>query len=71
MLNSSVIFVSVLNLTIGFCTITDAFALDLEENLNQLQEDLLSAEIRIKKKFIDFIRFHSEARELVLISLVQ
>lgn len=70
MFSSAVLFVTILTLTIGFCILADAFVSDLEENLRELQEDLLITEkmrtkneIAIKKKVIDFIQFHSEARE--------
>lgn len=72
MFSSAVIFASVLILTIGFCTLADGFASDLEENLRQLQENVnaidenkMRKEMAVKKKLLGFIQFHSDARQLV------
>lgn len=65
------IFVIVLILIIGFCMFLTNFGNDLEENvfeMNKMTRQSSSAieETKIKKRFIDIIQFHSDAREFVI-----
>lgn len=67
------IYAAAVSFTIGFCLFIANFALDLEEKLHQLNQYIISLKdkelsaierIELKKKFIQIVQFHSEAREL-------
>lgn len=63
-------------MTIGLCLFAFGLVLDLEENLFRFEIDMSGAGeeslsprqiIEMKEKIADFIAFHAEAREYVLI----
>lgn len=65
----------ILSLILGFCLFLTTIITDLENDLRSLNEDFTVMEnsvwndtnhIEIKHKFIDIIRFYSEAKMLVL-----
>lgn len=69
------VLLAVLYLIIGFCTFCTEFVSDLQLKLRSFSDLIVNAKdniltidecTEIKKKFIDFIQFHSEAKELWL-----
>lgn len=68
-------YVSAQMLTVGFYLIISDFASDLSVKLREINKDLIELEDRkmttneeiwLKKKVVEFVRFHSDARELSL-----
>lgn len=57
------IFVAILIMVVGFCSLVKAFILDIEENLIQLNEGVVECKQQVKmmKKLFDVIEFHSES----------